>query len=547
MPAIATNVIVESDDFRANRAEHLKLIAEFRALERKVREVSARADAKFRQRGQLPPRERLNWLLDRDSPFLELSSLCGLGLHEDDGAENVYGGGSIVGIGFVSGARCMIAANDSGIKGGAAHPMGVEKAIRAQEIALENKLPYIQLVESAGANLLLQAEMFVRGGATFANMARLSAAGVPVVSIVHGSSTAGGAYQTGLADYVVMVRGRSKVFLAGPPLLKAATGEVADDEALGGAELHCETTGLGEYLAEDDADALRIGREIMARIGWASVRERPKAPQPLYDPEELLGVVPVDYRKPYDVREVIARLVDGSEFLDFKPGYGGATVCGHAAIEGRPIGLLGNNGPIDSAGASKAGQFIQLCCQAGLPIVFLQNTTGYLVGVEAESSGIVKHGSKMIQAVTNATVPKLTLQIGGSFGAGHYGMCGRAFGPRFLFSWPNARVAVMGGEQAAKVMAIVAEEAATARGLPFDAEKTTSARGADRRELRQAVDRALRHREAVGRWPDRPARQPRDARLLPRNLRGSGGARRSGPTLLASQGFNPWRPLFAHI
>ena len=345
MPAIRSSVIVESDGFRANRAAHLELIAEFRALEGKVRTASGRADGKFRQRGQLPPRERVNWLLDRDSPFLELSSLCGLGMHEDDGVDNVFGGGSIVGIGLVSGARCMIAANNSGIKGGAAHPMGVEKAIRAQEIALINKLPYVQLVESAGANLLLQAEMFVRGGATFANMARLSAAGIPVVSIVHGSSTAGGAYQTGLADYVVMVRGRSKVFLAGPPLLKAATGEIADDEALGGAELHCATTGLGEYLAEDDSDALRIGREILARIGWPATARRPKAPPPLYDPEELLGIVPVDYRRPYEVREVVARIVDGSEFLDFKPNYGAATVCGHAAIEGHPVGLIGNNGP----------------------------------------------------------------------------------------------------------------------------------------------------------------------------------------------------------
>ena len=401
-------------------------------------------------------------MLDRDAPFLELSTLCGLGMHEDDGKDNVYGGGSIIGIGMISGVRCMVAANDSGIKGGAAHPMGVEKAIRAQEIALRNKLPYVQLVESAGANLLLQAEMFVRGGATFANMARLSAAGIPVISIVHGSSTAGGAYQTGLADYVVMVRGRSKVFLAGPPLLKAATGEIAGDEALGGAELHTSTTGLGEYLAEDDADALRIGREILAKLGWARRAPRAAAPPPLYDPEELLGIVPVDYRKPYDVREVIARLVDGSDFLDFKPSYGAATVCGHAAIEGRGRAHRQQR-PDRAAGSAKAAQFIQLCCQTGLPIVFLQNTTGYLVGVDAETSGIVKHGSKMIQAVTNADVPKLTLQIGGSFGAGHYGMCGRAFGPRFLFSWPNARIAVMGGEQAAKVMAIVAEESA-ARG-----------------------------------------------------------------------------------
>jgi len=509
MAAIRSKVIVESDDFRANRADHLRLIAEFRTLEAKVREVSGRADSKFRARRQLPPRERVNLLLDRDSPFLELSSLAGLGMHEDDGAENVFGGGSIVGIGMVCGARCMIAANDSGIKGGAAHPMGVEKALRAQEIALMNKLPYVQLVESAGANLFLQAEMFVRGGATFANMARLSAAGIPVVSIVHGSSTAGGAYQTGLADYVVMVRGRSKVFLAGPPLLKAATGEIADDESLGGAELHCVTTGLGEYLAEDDSDALRIGRELLARIGWAVDRSaRPPAPAPLYDPEELLGVVPVDYRKPHDVREVVARIVDGSEFLDFKGPYGAATVCGQAAIEGRPVGLIGNNGPIDSAGASKAGQFIQLCCQSGLPIVFLQNTTGYIVGVEAEASGIVKHGSKMIQAVTNATAPKLTLQIGGSFGAGHYGMCGRSFGPRFLFSWPNARVAVMGGEQAARVMAIVAEEGVRARGLSFD-EAKTNAQGA---RIVAAYDRESTALFATARLWDDGLIDPRDSR-----------------------------------
>src|SRR5271157_5671959 len=508
MPAIASNVIVESEAFRANRIAHLELIASFRALERKVRDASARADEKFRSRGQLPPRERLNWLIDRDSPFLELSSLCGLGMHEDDGLDNVFGGGLIAGIGFVSGVRSMIAANDSGIKGGAAHPMGVEKAIRAQEIALAEKLPYVQLVESAGANLMLQAEMFVRGGATFANMARLSAAGIPVISIVHGSSTAGGAYQTGLADYVVMVRGRSKVFLAGPPLLRAATGEVAGDEALGGAELHCAMTGLSEYLAEDDADALRIGREILARIGWGLHAPGPRAPEPLYDAEELLGIVPVDYRKPYEVREAIARIVDGSDFLDFKPSYGAATVCGHAALEGQPIGLIGNNGPIDSAGSAKAGQFIQLCCQAGLPIVFLQNTTGYLVGVGAEASGIVKHGSKMIQAVTNASVPKLTLLIGASFGAGHYGMCGRAFGPRFLFSWPNARVAVMGGEQAARVMAIVAEEAATARGLPFDAEKA-KAQGA---RIVASYDRQSTALFATARLWDDGLVDPRDSR-----------------------------------
>ncbi len=509
MPAIASNVIVDSDAFRANRAAHLALIAEFRALEGKVRAASARSNDKFRARGQLPPRERVNLILDRASPFLELSSLCGLGCHEDDGIDNVYGGGVVAGVGFVGGVRCMISANDSGIKGGAAHPLGVEKAIRAQEIALREKLPLVQLVESAGANLMLQAEMFVRGGATFANMARLSAAGIPVVSIVHGSSTAGGAYQTGLADYVVMVRGRSKVFLAGPPLLKAATGEIADDESLGGAELHCETTGLGEYLAEDDTDALRIGREILSRIGARAPAPLKGAP-PLYDPEELIGVVPVDYRTPYDVREAIARLVDGSEFLDFKPGYGPQTVCGHASVEGRAVGILANNGPIDSAGAAKAGQFIQLCCQAGLPLVFLQNTTGYLVGVAAEASGIVKHGSKMIQAVTNASVPKITLQIGGSFGAGHYGMCGRSFGPRFLFSWPNARVAVMGGEQAAKVMQIVAEEGARARGLEADAAKLA----AQSAKIVSAYDKQSTALYATARLWDDGLIDPRDSRAV---------------------------------
>ena len=525
MPAIASNVIVESEAFRANRVAHLELIAQFRALERKVRDASARADDKFRSRGQLPPRERINWLLDRDSAFLELSTLCGLSMHEDDGAQNVYGGGLIAGIGFVAGVRCMVAANDSGIKGGAAHPMGVEKAIRAQEIALREKLPYVQLVESAGANLLLQAEMFVRGGATFANMARMSAAGIPVISIVHGSSTAGGAYQTGLADYVVMVRGRSKVFLAGPPLLKAATGEIAEDQALGGAELHCATTGLGEYLAEDDADALRIGRDILAHLGWGAPPPRPGAPAPLYDPEDLLGIVPVDYRKPYDVREVIARLVDGSEFLDFKPGYGPETVCGHAAIEGREVGLLGNNGPIDSSGASKAGQFIQLCCQAGLPIVFLQNTTGYLVGVdggdlghrqarlEDDPGGHQRERPEADAADRRIVWGRPLRHVRPEF---------RSAVPVFLAERPRRRDGRRAGG-----------EGDDDRRRGCGARKGTSVRRRnhveasckDRGWLRPSVDRALRHRAPLGRRPDRPARQPGDSRLLPRDLRGERGAR----------------------
>src|SRR5436305_14019862 len=311
MPALASAIVKESEAYRGNRAAHLPLTEESRALEAKVRETSNRAEKKFRSRGQLLPRERVSLVLDRDMPYLEISTLCGLGMNEDDGTDNVYGGGSVAGIGFISGLRCVGTAHDSGIKGGASHPMGVEKALRVQQIALQNKLPYVSLVESAGANLFLQAEMFVKGGGTFANMSRMSAAGIPVISIVHGSSNAGGPYQSGIADYIVLVRKRSKVFLAGPPLLKAATGEIAHEEALGGAEMHAVTTGLGEYLAEDDADALRIGRDIVAKLSWNdNLPPRPsrRFKSPRYDAEELLGIVPTDYRKPDEVREIIPRI-----------------------------------------------------------------------------------------------------------------------------------------------------------------------------------------------------------------------------------------------
>jgi len=460
--------IPDSEAFRQNHAAHLELIGAFRALEAKVQATSARAGPKFAKRGQLLPRDRVALLLDRDAPFLELSTLAGVGMHEDDGVDNVYGGGAITGIGFVSGVRAMVFASDAGIKGGAAHPMGIKKQLRAQDIAIENKLPYIQLVESAGANLNLQAEMFVEGGRIFANLSRMSALGLPTITVVHGSSTAGGAYQVGLSDYVIMIRSRSKVFLAGPPLLKAATGEIAKDEDLGGAELHTQVTGVGDYLAENDADALRQAREVVEKLRWDRALPSMSRGSPRYDSDDLLGIVPTDYRKTYDVREVIARIVDESDFTEFKFGYGLHTVCGHARIEERQIGIIGNNGPIDALGATKAAQFIQLCCQSRTPLLFLQNTTGFMVGVEAESSGIVKHGSKLIQAVTNASVPKITIQIGASFGAGAYAMCGRSFGPRFIFSWPNNRLSVMGGEQAAKVLTILAEDNATARGIAPD-------------------------------------------------------------------------------
>jgi len=475
MPAIESRIDLTADTARANREGHLKLLGEVRALEAKVRANSAKSAKKFEERGQLLPRDRVDLLLDRGTPFLELSTLAGLRMHDDDGEGNASGGGIITGIGTVAGARVVVNASDAGIRGGAATPMGVDKNLRSQAIALENKLPYVQLVESAGANLLRQSEMFVRGGRTFANLARLSKAGIPVVAVVHGSSTAGGAYQTGLSDYVVVVRGRSKIFLAGPPLLKSATGEIATDEELGGAELHHQISGLAEYMAEDDRDGIRLAREILAKIAWGTSAARPKFKEPLYDAEELLSVVPLDYRKPYDVREVIARIVDGSDYLDFKPDYGPHTVCGHAAIEGHTVGIIGNNGPIDAAGAVKAGQFIQLCDQSGIPLLFLQNTTGYIVGTEAERGGIVKHGSKMIQAVTNAAVPKITLHIGASFGAGNYGMCGCAFDPKFIFAWPNNRIAVMGGEQASKVMTIIAEDGARRAGREPDAKMLAAA------------------------------------------------------------------------
>ncbi len=461
MPVIHSDIDTTSDNFKSNRDTMLERIEEFRALEQKVRDTSNSKKEKFEKRGQLLPRERIALLLDKGAPFLQLSTLAGLGMHDDDGKKNVLGGGLILGIGYVNGVRCMIKASDSAIKGGTIAPMGLEKNLRAQEIILKNKLPVINLVESGGANLLYQAEIFIKGGQGFANQARMSAAGIPQITVVHGSSTAGGAYQPGLSDYVIMVKGGAKVFLAGPPLLKAATGEIAKDEDLGGAEMHSTVSGVSEYMAENDADGIRIAREIVGNLPWNE--NGPQMPDrafedPKYDAEELLGVVPADYRKPYDVREVIARIVDGSDFLDFKELYGNQTVCGHAKIEGQSVGIIGNNGPITADGATKAAQFIQLCCQSGTPIVFLQNTTGFMVGTEAEQSGIVKHGSKMIQAVTNATVPKITIHIGASFGAGNYGMCGRSFDPRFIFAWPNNRVAVMGGEQAAKVMSIVTEE-----------------------------------------------------------------------------------------
>ena len=470
MSIIDSTIAISGDAFKANRDGMLALIARMRALEERTRTASAKAKDRFHKRGQLLPRERVALVLDPGTPFLELSTLTGYMFDVADAEKSVPGGGLVAGIGFVAGIRCMVSANDSGIDAGALQPYGLDKTIRAQEIALENKLPYVQLVESAGANLLkYRVEDFVRGGNIFRNLARLSAAGLPVVTVTHGSSTAGGAYQTGLSDYIVMVRGRTRAFLAGPPLLKAATGEVATEEELGGAEMHTSISGLGDYLAEDDRDALRIARDIMGGLNWdrpGDVQNNAKPPR--YDAEELLGIMPMDHKRPVDMRQVIARIIDDSDFTEFGVNYGIATICGHARIEGHTVGIITNNGPLDPAGANKATHFIQACCQSRTPILYLNNTTGYMVGKAYEEAGMIKHGSKMIQAVTSATVPQITLYCGASFGAGNYGMCGRGFHPRFCFSWPNAKTAVMGGEQAAETMAIVAEAGATRKGVTID-------------------------------------------------------------------------------
>ena len=448
-------------------------IAQLRALEQRAAQASARAKPVFEKRGQLLPRERVALLLDPGAPYLPLMSLAGYLRDKKDAALSVPGGGMIAGIGFVAGVRAMVVASDSGIDAGAIQAGGLEKILRAQEIALENRLPFVHLVESAGANLMnYHVEGFVHGGSLFRNLARLSAAGLPVITVQHGSGTAGGAYMPGLSDVVIMVRGRSRAFLAGPPLLKAATGEVATEEELGGALMHSTVSGLGEHLAEDDRHALGLARQVLARTGWGSVsaRQRAAAPQPpRYDAQELLGLMPAHHREPVDMHEVMARIVDDSQLLPFKALYGQATLCVQASLGGHPVGLISNNGPIDVAGANKATHFIQWMCQLGQPIIYLQNTTGYMVGKDSEQGGMIKHGSKMIQAVTNATVPQITIQCGASFGAGNYGMCGRGFAPRFLFTWPQANTAVMGAEQAARTMQIVSEAALARKGVAVDA------------------------------------------------------------------------------
>ena len=433
---------------------------------------------------------------------------------DQDPDNSIPGASMICGIGFVSGVRCMVFVDDSGINAGASTTTSISKALGILRVAQEQRLPLIHLVESAGANLMqYTVELWANGGGMFHGLARLSAAGIPTIVVLHGPSTAGGAYQPGMSDYVIGVKKNGMAALAGAALVKAATGEVAEDAQLGGSEMHASVSGLVEYLAEDDSHGLEIARDLIGRLDWNSACPRPEPrtfQEPAFSPDEIAGVVPVDYQKPYDVREVVARIVDGSDFVDFKPRYGVSTVCIQAEIFGQPCALIGNNGPIDPNGATKAAQFFQLCDQSNLPIIFLNNTTGYMVGIEYEHAGMIKHGSKMIQAVSNVKVPKISLYIGASFGAGNYGMCGYAYEPDFLFTWPNATTGVMGGEQAALTMEHVMINSARRRGKEID----SAALEAQKHAIIEHYDRQSDAFYTSGRLLDHGMIDPRDTRKV---------------------------------
>jgi acetyl-CoA carboxylase carboxyltransferase component len=477
---IVTRVDVRDPAYAGNRTAMLEALADLDRLQARVvrgggstagpdgeKDDPAKAAAsvaRLRGRGKLLPRERVSLLLDRGSPFLELSTLAGWG------TDDPLGAGMVTGIGRVNGVECVISANDPTVKGGAQGPSSVAKGLRAMEIARVNRLPLVSLTESAGADLPKQAEVFVPGGASFKNLTQLSAAGIPTITLVFGSSTAGGAYVPGMSDYVVLQKDAAKVYLGGPPLVKMAIDEDADEEQLGGAEMHARVSGLADYLAADEPDALRIGRDIVAHLHWRKLGPEPaRDPRlPAYDADELLGIASADVRVPFEVREVIARVVDGSELEEFKPLYGSTLVCGWAHLGGYPVGILANNGILFSEEAEKGTQFIQLCEKAGIPLLFVQNITGFMVGTRYEQGGIIKDGAKLINAVSNAQVPKLTLMVGASYGAGNYGMSGRAYDPRFVFTWPNHRIAVMGPKQLGGVLEIVARQRTEAAGQVFD-------------------------------------------------------------------------------
>jgi len=505
MRVLPTRVDRSSEAYRVNYAgmqQQITLLREQLAL------ASAGGGAKYvarhRARGKLLARERIDLLLDRDAPFLELSPLAGWG------TEFALGAGVITGIGVVSGVECVILASEPTVKGGATNPITLEKTFRAMTISEQNRLPLLNLTESAGADLPHQAKIFVRGGKTFRELTRRSAERIPTVCLVFGSSTAGGAYVPGMSDYAVMVKGGAKVFLGGPPLVKMATNEDADEETLGGAEMHSRVSGVSDYLAEDERDAIRLGRDIVAHLNWrkhgaCSMRS---VEEPRYDPDELLGIGSIDVRKPFEVREIIARIVDGSRFEEFKPTYGNTLITGWAHLHGYPVGILGNNGILFSESAEKAAQFIQLCNKIDVPLLFLQNITGFMVGTQYEQGGIIKDGAKMINAVANSAVPMFTVMIGSSYGAGNYGMCGRAYDPRLLFTWPNHRIAVMGPEQLAGVLSIVRRTAAERAGQAYDEAEDL----AIRKMVEEQIEKESNAFYATGQVWDDGIIDPRDTR-----------------------------------
>jgi acetyl-CoA carboxylase carboxyltransferase component len=508
VPVLADTVDRRAPEHDANRVAMLAHLAE---LERQLDVARLGGGQKYverhHSRGKLLPRERIELLLDRDTAFLELSPLAAYGTSFPLGASVVTG------IGVVEGVECMLVANDPTVRGGATNPVTSKKVGRAMEIARENRLPLVNLVESGGADLPTQAEIFIPGGRMFRDLTQFSAAGIPTIALVFGNSTAGGAYVPGMCDHVVMVKERAKVFLGGPPLVKMATGEDSDDESLGGAEMHARTSGLADYLATDERDAVRLGRQVVRGLNWRKAGSGPRhsADPPVHDEDELLAIASADLRMPFDPRDVLARVVDGSRFDEFKPLYGASLVTGWATIHGYPVGVLANaRGVLFSEESEKAAQFIQLANAVDTPLVFLQNTTGYMVGKEYEQKGIIKDGAKMINAVSNSTVPHLTLVLGASYGAGHYGMCGRAYNPRFLFSWPGAKSAVMGPAQLAGVLSIVQRQSAEARGIPYD-----EAADASMRELVEAqIESESLALANSGRVYDDGIIDPRDTRTV---------------------------------
>ncbi|MGK2900272.1 MAG: carboxyl transferase domain-containing protein [Burkholderiaceae bacterium] len=478
MPVLASKLSPRSEDFKANAAAMRALVGDLNAKLAQIALGGGEAPrAKHVARGKLLPRERVEMLLDADTPFLEVAPLAALEMYKNDAP----GAGLIAGIGRVSGVDCMIVCNDATVKGGTYYPMTVKKHLRAQEIAQQNRLPCIYLVDSGGANLPNQDDVFPdreHFGRIFFNQANMSAQGIPQIAVVMGSCTAGGAYMPAMSDESIIVKNQGTIFLAGPPLVKAAIGEIVSAEELGGGDVHTRLSGVADHLAQNDTHAIAIARASVGNLNWSKAHGQRLAPPrpPLFDANELHGVIPVDTKKPYDVREIIARIVDGSEFDEFKARYGTTLVTGFAHIEGMPVGIVANNGVLFSESAMKGAHFIELCCQRKIPLVFLQNIAGFMVGKKYEAEGIAKHGAKMVTAVSTATVPKFTVIIGGSFGAGNYGMCGRAYSPRFLWMWPNARISVMGAVQAASVLATVKRDAIEAKGGSWSAEEEAAFR-----------------------------------------------------------------------